>query len=1036
MCDIATAVKSATLLWAIPLVPKVIASYTGLALGFTSTAIYIAYRKTPHQKLGRLQDAITATADVLNDAKQDCARATVTLLDLEDRLLQAQLTASETQVKLLKARDEETWTEYFDVLSQIMHDTNKCTADVREIHIETLLALEQEKQRKISSGMKDTREVLAAIQSPILRLQPSGCSGGLEVAAALTSGIRLERNPSTWARRCRDELQEYTDSVKGDQSVEAHKRWLWQGCGGDQGDPNKNKEVIPINNARVTPLLDQARPRPQWTSTKPRYSSLSPSSAVQNLMKPFADYSGGWPDVPPSEITEPPRLTQIIDTCTPDDSGFSSTAGETLNLPETFGDTVRYIDLERHEDLDCFSQIGTEEAFIVRQEYTECIQHALRMSITEQKFRVFITGQSGIGITVGAHHFLFCLLALGKPVFWVTDNVAFISTATGCSCHKALFRRIRLALFLQTLLAGSPVDHEALEYKRTCCQSAILFSLRFLHLPTLTVFNRDIEEVPHSRIIARMKYCGPVPRGLFATDGIGDLYSVESSILQALAGKHFGNERYSEEVFLVRPAVMHDDTTGRLILRRDLYTTEFHTPAVAELTIQRATRWLKNGQDLQQSVSFAFRAASTHDLAGKLVEGVMHCALSDGVALPEALHGGVLAATIEFRGTVDTFVLIDNNKVADPATTRPLYLRPAAVSGFPAIDAILATSPTQLVLFHTSLSETLHNWDFGTMLRIIARLPKLGVGIDLDSIKDIVCSVVGIPQDSYRVKNLIPPGIQSPHERKCIQLGQHNTRPMCNCGAHKGVAVREHEGEDESQDGAEPRRGHPHPTVHTQLLPSARRMCDIATAVKYVKYATFLWVLPFLPNAMASYTGLAIGFTSTAIYMAYRQTPSQKLGRRQEAITATADILNGAKQDCARPSATMLDLEDRLLQAQLTASETQVKLLKARDEETWTEYFDTLRRSMEDTNNCATDVREIHIETLLALEEEKQRKISSGMKETREVLAAIRSPIRPDPRAARRPVEASLRDFIAIGLRKFAVYSESARKRREALGFD
>ncbi|KAJ7607538.1 hypothetical protein FB45DRAFT_1011294 [Roridomyces roridus] len=193
-------------------------------------------------------------------------------------------------------------------------------------------------------------------------------------------------------------------------------------------------------------------------------------------------------------------------------------------------------------------------------------------------------------------------------------------------------------------------------------------------------------------------------------------------------------------------------------------------------------------------------------------------------------------------------------------------------------------------------------------------------------------------------------------------------------------------------------------------------MCDIIEVATAVRSASLLWALPLLPNVIASYTGLALGFVSTAIYIAYRQTPSQKLGRLQDAITATADVLNGAKQDCARSSATMLDLEDRLLQAQLTASETQVKLLKARDEETWTEYFDALRRIIEETNKCAADVRDIPIEMLLALEKEKQRKISLGMKETREVLAAIQSPIRPDPRTARRRGEAaSIRNHLSTG---------------------
>ncbi|KAJ7607531.1 hypothetical protein FB45DRAFT_1011289 [Roridomyces roridus] len=488
-----------------------------------------------------------------------------------------------------------------------------------------------------------------------------------------------------------------------------------------------------------------------------------------------------WPDVPPSEITEPARLTQIIDTCTPDDSWLTSAVGDILNHPEDFGNTVRYIHVGHHEALrSVIRHLAEKGIFIIRQEYRECMEHALLMSTTKERFQFFFTGQSGIGITMGARYFLLYLLALGKPVFWVKDNwvyyfdrhgVQSLSQVSWMDGYQDVNDALRAAwVIIDTYLpnsrpneifslcpfviwAASPVESDWWYFCKRFSPDQQWF-MKPWSTKEIAAYT-ELAEVPRSRVLTKMEWCGPVPRWLFRDNGFRDARDVESRIVHTLSGKHFGDEINSENVFLIRPAVVHDDATGSLILQRDLYTTEFLTPAVAELTIQRATRWMNHGQHLRQSVSSAFRASYTHDLAGKLVEGVIHCALSDGVALPEALDGGVLAATIEFRGTVDNFVLIDNSKVPEPAATRPLYLRPAGVASLPAIDAIFLTSPTQLVLFHTSLSETLHNWDFGTMLRIVARLPKLGAGIGLESIEDVVCCVVGIPEDSYRVKNLV-----------------------------------------------------------------------------------------------------------------------------------------------------------------------------------------------------------------------------------------------------------------------------------------
>ncbi|KAJ7186354.1 hypothetical protein GGX14DRAFT_581111 [Mycena pura] len=129
-------------------------------------------------------------------------------------------------------------------------------------------------------------------------------------------------------------------------------------------------------------------------------------------------------------------------------------------------------------------------------------------------------------------------------------------------------------------------------------------------------------------------------------------------------------------------------------------------------------------------------------MAGKLVEGLMHRFLPRGMRLPDIFGGGSVAATLELLGKADVFKPQGKLK-----TERPLYLRPL-LPAFAAVDAMVALSDGRLVLLQTSLADT-HSRDFGTMLRIIARLPN-GAGVHVGD--GVFYCLVG--STDFRVRNL------------------------------------------------------------------------------------------------------------------------------------------------------------------------------------------------------------------------------------------------------------------------------------------
>ncbi|KAJ7353223.1 hypothetical protein DFH08DRAFT_1077472, partial [Mycena albidolilacea] len=136
--------------------------YTLLGIGAASLTVYAANCQTPSYKLGRVEDAIIATEKIRQHAEANGARDQVKWLEYGKRLLDAKLSVSKIQTRLLEARSVTTWGEYLEKVKAILQSTNECAKEVKDIQTSILLTIEAERQRQLCEGIKEVRKTIDA----------------------------------------------------------------------------------------------------------------------------------------------------------------------------------------------------------------------------------------------------------------------------------------------------------------------------------------------------------------------------------------------------------------------------------------------------------------------------------------------------------------------------------------------------------------------------------------------------------------------------------------------------------------------------------------------------------------------------------------------------------------------------------------------------------------------------------------------------------------------------------------------------------
>ncbi|KAJ7193493.1 hypothetical protein GGX14DRAFT_588873 [Mycena pura] len=461
-----------------------------------------------------------------------------------------------------------------------------------------------------------------------------------------------------------------------------------------------------------------------------------------------------WPDTPwSSEITEPARLTQIIYTYTEPDKQWLTINGDgdvPMSEPADAGDVPIGEPADAGDVGDNLAEVTIHEekaTFIVREEYKEFIKHALSH---RSLFRCFVTGQPGIGKSSRCSGFR----AHGSRRQAVFRGAIFphVPPRLGKVCILGAGRQY---LLLQRNGVQRLVDPKTVptsfDFQRALRNSWVLIDVDQDPMPN-TTYNlspyviwtsspRDLRWRyfrkhfwPCERWFMKPWSAKEIMAAAFVScfccssseGGPSTAQDVSNDIGRALSGNPFAVEAQPgtegaqpvHAVFLIVPAIVKDDGGHRLV-RQNFYT-EFLTPAVAEMTFALAENRM---EQLQLHLSRAFDISSTRGVAGKLVEGLMHRSLR---------------VACDFR----TF-----SAVARQSKNRASPVPPPTVA-FAAVDAMVALSDGRLVLLQTSLADT-HSRDFGTMLRIIARLPN-GAGVHVGD--GVFYCLVG--STDFRVRNL------------------------------------------------------------------------------------------------------------------------------------------------------------------------------------------------------------------------------------------------------------------------------------------
>ncbi|KAJ6553987.1 hypothetical protein DFH09DRAFT_1280723 [Mycena vulgaris] len=481
-----------------------------------------------------------------------------------------------------------------------------------------------------------------------------------------------------------------------------------------------------------------------------------------------------------------------------DPDGDGEGEGEDLNDGEDVGDgpaTIRYINPKVHPALAAVVDLrrevhkrGDKATFVVRHEYTLFMQHAIsRLNNPPDdsySARFFLTGQPGIGKwsafsllwfrahalrrtgkSFGCYYFLFRLLALGQSVFFLNSrtSVYYFSSAGVQKTEKlldpwpailraledswvlvdvddeaewrclAIFRNARCVIWTSSL--ESDMKHFLKNFGAEKWYMKAWSSKEIAAVTERFAIDRD-------KILKRLDTGGPVARNLFRWVPVPSARSIEDNINSALRGNIFAFP-LDDCVFLIQPLVVIDKISGRACLERTDYSAEFLSPHMARRTLELAQNHLKK---VQGELTFALDISTTRSVAGKVVEGLMHRALTRGMALPDVFGGGTVARTLELIGKPGSFVC--ETTITDIRKVCPLYLRPQSLN-FSPVDAILVTHKI-LGLIQTSPGD-LHDRDFGTMLRIMSRLLR-GAQVDTTRLGEVIFCLVGtVPERVHKL---------------------------------------------------------------------------------------------------------------------------------------------------------------------------------------------------------------------------------------------------------------------------------------------
>ncbi|KAJ6459510.1 hypothetical protein C8R45DRAFT_1221271 [Mycena sanguinolenta] len=502
-----------------------------------------------------------------------------------------------------------------------------------------------------------------------------------------------------------------------------------------------------------------------------------------------------WPAAgndPSSFSTEPPSaLRACIETLAPNDAWLTSSGKKTdpdesdaedeeqVTNDEALSEDIvlRYINFQSHPalaigllaaEVDRFNDMAT---FVVRREYDLFMRHAI------------------LGSSFGSYYFLFWLLGLGESVFLVSSptTVYYFSSAGVQKSDKMLEEDLPstvAALLVSWVLIDTDdrgdwmPDPKVFKLAKCIVWTSLPMESRKNYFikrfcgeiwymqPWTTKEIAGVTErlqIERQVILDRLNVDGPVARSLWGSSLGSSTQTLDNAIWEVLQGNILRFKSMDptlgqgihpvHRVFMVRPLAVIDKESGAASLQRREYSVGFISPYVVRRTLNLAEEDLER---VQGQLSAAFNLPTTCSVARRLVEGMMHRALTrSGMLLPDVFGANTtVAGTRTLIGSAGNFVcetLADMTDTNNTGTSNilaqgALYLRPESLT-FATVDSIIVTRQ-KLGFIRVPVRES-HRGDFGMMLRIMSRLRR-GAQVDVDRFDEVIYCVVGTVSGSVQ----------------------------------------------------------------------------------------------------------------------------------------------------------------------------------------------------------------------------------------------------------------------------------------------
>ncbi|KAJ7070584.1 hypothetical protein C8F01DRAFT_1106930 [Mycena amicta] len=293
---------------------------------------------------------------------------------------------------------------------------------------------------------------------------------------------------------------------------------------------------------------------------------------------------------------------------------------------------IRFINLSAHPNFGIFRarkealQRGAAAMFVIRDEYRLFMQDAMSLSEEPRQRQPLGSGKS-----FGCYYFLFYLLSLGQSVFLLPrhNTIYYFSrdgvqatTETGILSSEATNRAIEESWVLLD------VDNVPLDSLDAFLEAKCVIWTSSPHEARMHKFNKVFSagnwfmKAWSTKEIAAAE----VP-SLFGGMRVPSAQTIEAVINRALQDGLFSFRVLDTSgLFLIQPLVVRDESTGQACLQRTWYCVEFLSTYMAERTLDRAQHHLET---FRNELAVALNTSITRSVAGTMVEGLMHRALTD-----------------------------------------------------------------------------------------------------------------------------------------------------------------------------------------------------------------------------------------------------------------------------------------------------------------------------------------------------------------------------------------------------------------------